>query len=54
MLSLVMMKKDKTKGTLEIIAALIVLFSSMLNPILSLTLAVIALIAFAIWEFIGK
>ena len=47
-------KIHKTEGSLAIIAALIVLFSAMWEPFVSIAVAIIALVAFAIWEFSKK
>jgi hypothetical protein len=45
------MKTNKSEGIFAIIAALIVLLSTMWNPLISVGVSVVALIAFAIWEF---
>jgi hypothetical protein len=44
----------KTEGTFAIIAALIVLFSSMWNPFVSVTVSIVALMGFEIYKFIQK
>jgi hypothetical protein len=49
-----MQKTNNQEGTLAIIAAFIVLFSAMWNPWVSVIVSIIALIGFAIWEFIKK
>ena len=42
---------DRTEGTLAVIAALLVLFSAMLNPRVSAGLAVLVLIGYAAYRF---
>jgi len=44
----------KTFGTVSIITALLVLFSAMLNPIVSVVIATIALIGFGAYSLLGK
>lgn len=44
----------KTEANLAILAALLVLFSSMLNPIISVFLSIGLLAAFAIYKYVGK
>lgn len=44
----------KTLGTISIIAALLVLFSAMLNPIVSVAIAAIALIGLGAYHLFGK
>ena len=44
----------KTEGTLAVIAALIVLFSAMWNPVISVVLSTVALMAFGIYKYIQK
>ncbi len=44
----------RTKANLEILAALFVLFSAMIDPRISVGIAVVALIALAIWEYRTK
>ena len=44
----------KTEGTLAIVAALIVLFSAMWNPLVSVTVSVIALLAIGVYKFAKK
>jgi len=50
------MKKlnSKQEGTIEILAALLVLFSAMLDPKISLAISVVALAALGIWKFLEK
>ena len=43
---------NKTEGSLAILAALLVLFSAMLDPRVSVILAVAALIALGVYKFI--
>jgi hypothetical protein len=45
---------SKQEGTFAVIAALLVLFTTMLDPLVSAGLAVLLMIAFAIWKFSGK
>ena len=42
---------NRTEGTLSIIAALLVLFSAMVDPQISILLSVIAFAAFTIYKF---
>jgi hypothetical protein len=42
---------NKTEGTISILAALFVLFSAMLDPRVSVVLAVVFLIGLAIYKF---
>ena len=44
----------KTLGTISIIAALLVLFSAMFNPVVSVALATIALIGLGAYSLLGK
>ena len=44
----------KTEGTLAIIAALIVLFSAMWNPLVSAAVSIVALAAFGIYKLVQK
>jgi hypothetical protein len=44
----------KTEGTMAVIAALIVLFSAMWNPLVSVAVSAVALIGFAIYKFLQK
>ena len=44
----------KTEGTVAIIAALIVLFSAMWNPLVSITVSVVALAALGIYKLVQK
>ena len=41
----------KTEGTFAIIAALIVLFSAMWDPIVSVVVSIVALLGFGIFKF---
>lgn len=45
---------ERHEGTLSIIAALLVLFSAMLDPHISAALAVILLLVFALYKFTYK
>lgn len=45
---------ERYEGTLSILAALLVLFSAMLDPRISAALAIILLIAFALYKFTYK
>jgi len=49
-----MKKTNKQEGTFAIIVALIVLFSAMWNPLVSVGVSIVALIGFAIWGFMKK
>ncbi len=42
---------EKTEGTLSVLAALLVLFSAMLDPRISAGLAIVFLLALAIYKF---
>ena len=44
----------KTEGTIAIVAAFFVLFSAMWNPLISVTIAVVALAAFGIYGLTQK
>ena len=44
----------KTEGSLAIIAALVVLFSAMWNPLVSAGVAILALGAFGVYKFVQK
>lgn len=44
----------KTEGTIAIIAALVVLFSAMWNPLASLMVSIIALLGFGIFNLMKK
>jgi hypothetical protein len=44
----------KTEGTLAIIAALIVLFSAMWDPRVSVAVSVVALAAYSVYKFVRK
>ena len=43
---------EKQEGTLSIIAALLVLFTAMLAPPVSTMLAILLLVAFAVYKFL--
>ena len=45
---------SKTEGTIAIVAALLVLFSAMWDPRISLTISVVTLAAFGIYKFLQK
>ena len=44
----------KTEGALAMIAALIVLFSAMWNPLVSVAVSIIAFIGFGVFKLIQK
>ena len=44
----------KTVGTISIVAALLVLFSAMFNPVVSVVLATIALVGLGAYHLLGK
>lgn len=44
----------KTEGTFAIIAALIVLFSAMWDPLVSVAVSIIALLGFGIFKLVQK
>ena len=44
----------KTEGTFAIIAALIVLFSAMWNPLASVAVSIVTLVGFGIFKFMQK
>jgi len=46
--------KTKTEGTLAIIAAMIVLFSAMWNPLVSVGVSVVALLGFGVYKFVHR
>ena len=46
--------KDKTEGIFAIVATLLLLFTAMLNPLVSAGLAIGLLIFFAIYKFLKK
>jgi len=48
------MMNTKTEGTFAIIAALIVLFSAMWDPLVSVAVSIIALLGFGIFKLIQK
>jgi phosphatidylserine synthase len=45
---------NQTEGTISILAALCVLFSAMLNPVLSVGLAVVFLLALAVYKLLPQ
>lgn len=45
---------EKKEGALAVIAALIVLFSAMLDPIISVVISVVVLALFGIYKLAGK
>jgi hypothetical protein len=45
---------EKTEATISIIAALLVLFSAMFDPRISVGLAVVFLVALAVYKFTRK
>jgi len=49
-----MRQTNKLEGTFAIVVALIVLFSAMLNTLVSIGISLVALISFAIWEFMKR
>ena len=49
-----MKKTNKKEGAFATIAALLVLFSAMWSATVSIVISVVALAAFAIWEFSKK
>lgn len=49
-----MEKTNKEEGTFAVIAALIVLFSAMWNPWISVVFSIAILIGFTIWGFMKK
>jgi hypothetical protein len=44
----------KTEGTIAIVAALVVLFSAMWDPRISVVVAVVALVALGVYRFVQK
>lgn len=44
----------KTEGTFAIVAALIVLFSAMWNPMVSVAVSAVTLLGFSIYKFVQK
>ena len=44
----------KTEGALAIVAALIVLFSAMWNPLVSVAVSAVTLSGFSIYKFVHK
>ena len=44
----------KTEGTVAILAALLVLFSAMWDPLVSATVSIVALMGFGIFKFMQK
>jgi hypothetical protein len=47
-------KEDKTEGFFSIIAAMLVLFTAMIDPICSAAIAILLLIAFSLYKFVKK
>lgn len=47
-------KEDQQQGVFAIIAALLVLFSSMINPVISLILSAVILVSFGVWKLIKQ
>jgi hypothetical protein len=47
-------KIDKNEGILAIIAALLVLFTALVDPIYSIALSIILLIAFSVYKLAHK
>ena len=45
---------SKTEGTIAILAALLVLFSAMWDPRVSVVVSIVALAAFGIYKFVLK
>ena len=45
---------SKQEGTLSIVAAIVVLFSAMLDPQVSIVVAIAALVLFSIYKFLQK
>ena len=41
----------KTEGTIAVIAALLVLFSAMWNPIISVAVSIVVMAAFGVYKF---
>jgi hypothetical protein len=46
--------KPKLEGSMEIIAALLVLFSAMWDPRVSVTISIVSLVAFGIYRILHK
>lgn len=44
----------KSEGTFAIIAALVVLFSAMWNPLVSVVVSIVALLGFGIYKYMQK
>ncbi len=44
--------ENKIQGMVSILAALLVLFSAMLNPLISLVIAVVSLFGLGIWQLL--
>jgi hypothetical protein len=49
-----MKKENKIDATFAIVSALLVLFITMLNPLISAGLAIFLLIAFSLYKFLKK
>jgi hypothetical protein len=47
-------KEDKVDGIFAIISAMLVLFTTIIDPIYSVALAIILLIAFSVYKFVKK
>jgi hypothetical protein len=47
-------KEDKADGIFAIISAMLVLFTTMINPLYSAALAIILLIIFSVYKFAKK
>jgi Co/Zn/Cd efflux system component len=47
-------KEDKADGIFAIIAALLVLFTNLIDPVYSVALAIILLVGFSIYKFVKR
>ncbi len=47
-------QNSKQEGAFAVIAALLVLFTTMIDPLVSAGLAILLMIVFAIWKFTKK
>lgn len=45
---------NKTEGTIAILAALLVLFSAMIDPVVSVVIALVALVGLGIYRFLKR
>jgi hypothetical protein len=45
---------SKQEGTMAVIAALLVIFTTMLDPLVSAGLAILLMVVFAVWKFSRK